>query len=43
MGTDNCFGCGKSGHKMRDCLIPMAKGREGKQDPSSGTTRKSFI
>ncbi|XP_049391403.1 uncharacterized protein LOC125855710 [Solanum stenotomum] len=30
-GTDACFGCGKSGHKMWDCPMLTAKGREGKQ------------
>ena len=25
-GTNNCFGCGKSGHKVRDCTNVMVKG-----------------
>uniref|UniRef100_M1DFK3 Gag-pol polyprotein n=1 Tax=Solanum tuberosum TaxID=4113 RepID=M1DFK3_SOLTU len=33
---DGWFGCGKSGHKMRDCPMLMAKGKEGKQAPPSG-------
>ncbi|XP_049369908.1 uncharacterized protein LOC125834799 [Solanum verrucosum] len=36
-GTDDFFSCGKSGHKMRDCPMLMAKGREGKQAPASGS------
>ncbi|XP_049377997.1 uncharacterized protein LOC125842713 [Solanum stenotomum] len=36
-GSDGCINCGKSGHKIRDCLMLMAKGREGKQDPPSGS------
>uniref|UniRef100_M1DBI2 Gag-pol polyprotein n=1 Tax=Solanum tuberosum TaxID=4113 RepID=M1DBI2_SOLTU len=35
--TNGCFGCGKSGHKVRDCPMLMAKGREGKQAPPSGS------
>ncbi|WMV58727.1 hypothetical protein MTR67_052112 [Solanum verrucosum] len=35
--TDGCFSCGKSGHKIRDCPILMAKGREGKQAPPCGS------
>ncbi|XP_049394693.1 uncharacterized protein LOC125858984 [Solanum stenotomum] len=34
--TDSCFGCGKSSHKMRDCPMLTAKGREVKQAPPSG-------
>ncbi|XP_049405109.1 uncharacterized protein LOC125868525 [Solanum stenotomum] len=34
-GTDGCFGCGKKGHKMKDCSTLMAKGREAKQASSS--------
>ncbi|XP_049381282.1 uncharacterized protein LOC125845795 [Solanum stenotomum] len=35
--VDYCYGCGKSGHKMRDCPMLTAKGREGKQAPPSGS------
>ncbi|KAH0664080.1 hypothetical protein KY284_029011 [Solanum tuberosum] len=34
--TDGCFSYGKSGHKMRDCPMLAAKGREGKQATCSG-------
>ncbi|WMV37709.1 hypothetical protein MTR67_031094, partial [Solanum verrucosum] len=34
-GMDGFFGCGKKGHKMRDCPTFMVKWREAKQDPSS--------
>ncbi|XP_049414617.1 uncharacterized protein LOC125877332 [Solanum stenotomum] len=30
-------GCGKSGHKMRDCSILTDRGRKGKQAPRSGS------
>ncbi|WMV30381.1 hypothetical protein MTR67_023766 [Solanum verrucosum] len=33
--TDGCFGCGKIGHKIRDCPSLTAKGREGRQVPPS--------
>jgi len=35
-GTDGCFGCGKKGHKMRDCPTLSAKGREAKQASNYG-------
>ncbi|XP_049414741.1 uncharacterized protein LOC125877509 [Solanum stenotomum] len=35
VGMYGCFSCGKIGYKMRDCPMLMAKGREGKQVPSS--------
>ncbi|XP_049363665.1 uncharacterized protein LOC125828397 [Solanum verrucosum] len=35
-GTNGCFSCGKSGHKMRDCPMLTAKEREGTQAPPSG-------
>ena len=31
LGTGSCFGCGKDGHKMRDCFMIASRGREGKQ------------
>ncbi|XP_049410597.1 uncharacterized protein LOC125873787 [Solanum stenotomum] len=36
IGTDDCFGCGKSGHKIRDYPSLTAKGRDGRQVQSSG-------
>ncbi|XP_049364344.1 uncharacterized protein LOC125829124 [Solanum verrucosum] len=36
-GTDGCFGCGKKGHKMRECPTLSAKGREAKQASYDGT------
>ncbi|WMV38056.1 hypothetical protein MTR67_031441 [Solanum verrucosum] len=35
-GMDGCFGCGKSGHKMRDCLLLATNGRDGRQAKHSG-------
>ncbi|TMX04879.1 hypothetical protein EJD97_004154 [Solanum chilense] len=31
LGTRICFGCGKEGHKVRDCPMVASKGRDGKQ------------
>jgi len=31
-GSNTCFGCGKSGQKMRDCPFITSKGRDGRQD-----------
>uniref|UniRef100_M1DEE7 Gag-pol polyprotein n=1 Tax=Solanum tuberosum TaxID=4113 RepID=M1DEE7_SOLTU len=33
---DGCFGCGKKGHKMRDCPTLMEKGRETNQTSHDG-------
>ncbi|KAK4717896.1 hypothetical protein R3W88_016234 [Solanum pinnatisectum] len=33
MGTDNCYGCGKSGHCLRD--FPFDQGTDGRQSPPS--------
>ncbi|XP_069150253.1 uncharacterized protein [Solanum lycopersicum] len=30
-GTRSCFGCGKEGHKVRECPTISSRGREGKQ------------
>ncbi|WMV24078.1 hypothetical protein MTR67_017463 [Solanum verrucosum] len=35
--ANGCFGCGKSGHKIRDCPVLNAKGREDKQAPPRGS------
>jgi len=34
---DGCFGCGKTGHKIRVFPMLMAKGIKGKQAPPSGS------
>ena len=31
LGTGSFFGCGKDGHKVRDCPMIASRGREGKQ------------
>ncbi|XP_049364488.1 uncharacterized protein LOC125829282 [Solanum verrucosum] len=36
-GSEGCFSCGESGHKMRNCPKMKAKGREGKQVAPSGS------
>ena len=36
VGTDKCFRCGKSGHKVMDFPIIKAKGKEGNQAQASG-------
>ncbi|WMV30436.1 hypothetical protein MTR67_023821 [Solanum verrucosum] len=40
-GMDGCFGCGKSGHKIRDCPSLAAKGRECKISLPSGSGSSS--
>ncbi|KAH0670724.1 hypothetical protein KY285_025700 [Solanum tuberosum] len=37
VGSDGCYGCGKSGHKMIDCPMLKVKGREYKQTPPSAS------
>uniref|UniRef100_M1BQ68 Gag-pol polyprotein n=1 Tax=Solanum tuberosum TaxID=4113 RepID=M1BQ68_SOLTU len=34
-GMGVCYGCGKSGHQLKDCPTHTAKGREGNQTPPS--------
>ncbi|KAH0652607.1 hypothetical protein KY289_030285 [Solanum tuberosum] len=41
VGTDGCFSCGKSGHKMTDYPMLVEKGSEGKQTPPSGPNSNS--
>ncbi|XP_049358574.1 uncharacterized protein LOC125823202 [Solanum verrucosum] len=36
--TNGCFSCGKNGHKMGYFPMLIAKGREGKQAPLSGSS-----
>ena len=31
MGSSNCFGCGKGGHMVQDCLMAKTKGRKSNQ------------
>ncbi|XP_027769588.1 uncharacterized protein LOC114075302 [Solanum pennellii] len=35
VGTENCFGCGKGGHKARDCRMIKARGKESNQTQAS--------
>ena len=37
-GTDNCFGCGQSGHKVRDCQNVMGQGKGSSQSQASGSS-----
>ncbi|XP_049378070.1 uncharacterized protein LOC125842809 [Solanum stenotomum] len=37
VGMGVCYGCGKSGHQLKDCPTRMAKGKEGNQSPPSGS------
>ncbi|WMV08943.1 hypothetical protein MTR67_002328 [Solanum verrucosum] len=37
VSTDGCYGCWKSGHRVRYCPILKVQGREGKQSPPSGS------
>ncbi|WMV51096.1 hypothetical protein MTR67_044481, partial [Solanum verrucosum] len=37
MGTDNCFGCGKSCHCLRDSPYRIDKGKDGRHAPPSGS------
>ena len=38
MGTRNCFGCGKEGHKVRDCPNVRSKEKGSVKAQSSGST-----
>ncbi|WMV25939.1 hypothetical protein MTR67_019324 [Solanum verrucosum] len=35
---DNCFGCGKSDHRLRDCPSRVDKGKNSRQVPPSGSS-----
>ncbi|XP_015068660.1 uncharacterized protein LOC107013203 [Solanum pennellii] len=35
-GSTNCFGCGKSGHMVKDCPMAKTQGRESHQAQASG-------
>ncbi|WMV32684.1 hypothetical protein MTR67_026069 [Solanum verrucosum] len=37
MGTDTFFGCGKSGHRLRDCQSRVDKGKDGRQASPIGS------
>ena len=43
MGTGSFFGCGKDGHKVRDCPMIASRGREGKQVAPSVTKDDASI
>ena len=37
VGTDNCFGCGKSGHKVRECLNLNGQDKRSGKAQASGS------
>lgn len=47
VGMDGCFGCGRKGHKMRDCPSLKSKRKETNQAPQDGqepdTQRKNYF
>ncbi|KAH0650460.1 hypothetical protein KY284_030372 [Solanum tuberosum] len=40
-GMEKCYGCGKSGHKIRDCTTLTAKRRKGRQASLSGLVSRA--
>ena len=41
IGMDNCFGCGKTRHVVRDCPMPKIQGKESNQAQESGRNSDS--
>ncbi|WMV49567.1 hypothetical protein MTR67_042952, partial [Solanum verrucosum] len=41
-GSNTCFGCGKSGQKMRDCPFITSKRRDGRKDQTQQNQEDSL-